>query len=188
MTLTDHARWQIDNRSTLTEDDVKRYVSDFSIPIAKQPDGREHLLFFAPEERTFYIAVRALDQAIITFMPYDFKARTIGVDALKMARKKHDSPKVNPPPNPPAKSQPKCLIKIQFRAPLFERYLGPYHCQGPYRPEELVSDETFRAWMKDLAATDKTLAAQCASQPRATVTCHRKDRSTDLGMICDLLS
>lgn len=184
MVFTDHARCQILDRSTLTEEDVERYVSGYSVPIARQEDGRERLLFFAPEEETWYIVVRAADQAIITFMPYDYKARVIGEDALKMARKKH----VVVVPPVPAIKRPKCLVKIEFRLPLMARYLGTYECTSPYTPESLTTDSAFRCWVQSVVVTDERMPEQCAQQPKAMMTCHRKGRATELGRIGSFLS
>ncbi len=67
-----HASERIDIRTAHTNDEIRRLVTEQSILINRQSDGRTWRLFYAPLDDAYFIAVVAVDQTLVTVMPSEW--------------------------------------------------------------------------------------------------------------------
>lgn len=87
--ITQHARERIYERSMLNPDEVKRYIDEKSLPIARDR-GAIRRLFYAPEDDTYYVAVQIEDNGrVVTLYDYTQYYRAIPLLAMQTVRDMH---------------------------------------------------------------------------------------------------
>lgn len=182
MTISDHARARLADRTSFDPEQLEEAMARYVVPLAHDTLHRTRYLFWSEVDRTWFIIVQAADGAIVTVMPYDYKARTVGAEALDMARQLHRVAPVRPAT---ASRSVTVSLALSFRLGGARR-LGKTQIPLPWELPRTRTDPVLLAWVA-AQLVQQDLLPLCKQDPLAKVVVHRGPASLSLGSVGDLL-
>lgn len=92
MSLTNHARQRLDERTSLTPDELAEILDDGYTTLVSLEKHRKHLLFYSPEDRQCFVAVVDEDDREIVTIRYPEQSvhGVVSFEAMKDLQVKHD--------------------------------------------------------------------------------------------------